>query len=174
MQYWRSSSRTTERGRKSVSSCNSLAMWLTQVQLNLAVQGSPTMAVTNSTTQFNEDFKPAKHQKQPCCPLPCHPPSVPAKQLQSQAVIESGESPEKSEPCWLEPWYKRMLREGGGTRSGALKLGLLPNALHSQTTALDSLFSTKVSYLTLTTFIWATICCIKAQCCLKWKEHWEL
>lgn len=50
MQYWRSSSRTTERGRKSVSCCNSLAMQFTQVQLNLAVQSSPTMAGTNSTT----------------------------------------------------------------------------------------------------------------------------
>lgn len=96
---------------------------------------------------------------------------MPAKQLQSQVVTESGESPEKSEPCWLEPWCKTTLQEGGGTRSGkwsgALKLGLLPNALHSQTTALDSLFSTEVSYLTLTTLIWVTVCCIKAQYCLK-------
>lgn len=124
MQHWRSSSsRTTERGRKSVSCCNSLAMRLTQVQLNLAVQGSPTMAGTNSTTvQWRLH---TKDQKQPrclltcLCPLPCHPPSAPAKQLQSQAVTESGESPEESEPCWLEPWYQRMLQEGEGQGEGS-------------------------------------------------------
>lgn len=162
MQYWRSSSKTTERGR-SVSCCNRLAMRLTKVQLNLVVQGSPTTAGTNCTTSSMKTSNQPNPKSSPAAPLPAYPhlhailPLCQQNKCRAKWWLNQGSHQKSLNLAGLNHGARRCYRRVGRRGQEHLKLGLLPNALHSQTTALDSLLSTAVSYLTLTMLIWATV-----------------
>lgn len=146
-------------------------MWLTQVQVQL--RAAPPWLDQTVQWRLQTSVSPKVALLPPHLLVPTSTPSsLCASKTNAEpgdlndSAAESGESPDKSEPGWLEPWVD-ITGQGEHTRSGkwsrVLKLGLLW-ILNPQLW-----FSTGVSHLTLTMLARATVCCLKA--CAVWSEE---